>query len=64
MSTSSNTEDCILLSDPAQLQITVDGVDEETKVLMQNTLNVEVIMGKISISISVTQHKMAVRVLK
>ena len=38
--TSSITEDCIFTVDPYSYEITVDGVDEETKVLMQNALNV------------------------
>lgn len=62
--TSSITKDCTFTVDPYSYEITVDGVDEETKVLMQNALNVGN-NGKISISISIiAQHKMAVRVLK
>lgn len=62
--TSSITKDCTFTVDPYSYEITVDGVDEETKVLMQNALNVGN-NGKISISISIiAQHKMAVRVHK
>ena len=38
--TSSITKDCTFTVDPYSYEITVDGVDEETKVLMQNALNV------------------------
>ena len=38
--TSSITKDCTFTVDPYSYEITVDGVDEETKVLMQDTLNV------------------------
>ena len=38
--TSSITEDCTFTVAPYSYEITVDGVDEETKVLMQNALNV------------------------
>ena len=38
--TSSITEDCIFTVDPSSYEITVDGVDEEKKVLMQNALHV------------------------
>ena len=38
--TPSIKEDCIFTVDPYSYEITVDGVDEETKVLMQNALNV------------------------
>ena len=37
--TSSITKDCTFTVDPYSYEITVDGVDEETKVLMQNALN-------------------------
>ena len=33
-------KDCTFTVDPYSYEITVDGVDEETKVLMQNALNV------------------------
>ena len=63
--TSSIKEECTFTVDPYSYEITVDGVDEETKVLMQNALNVGNNGKKISISISIiAQHKMAVRVLK
>ena len=38
--TSSIKEECTFTVDPYSYEITVDGVDEETKVLMQNALNV------------------------
>ena len=38
--TSSITKDCTFTVDPYSYEITVDGMDEETKVLMQNALNV------------------------
>ena len=38
--TSSITEDCTFTVDPYSYEITVDGVEEETKALMQNALNV------------------------
>ena len=38
--TSSITKDCTFTVDPYSYEITVDGVDEETKVLMQDALNV------------------------
>ena len=38
--TSSITKDCTFTVNPYSYEITVDGVDEETKVLMQNALNV------------------------
>lgn len=62
--TSSITKDCTFTVDPYSYEITVDGVDEETKVLMQDALNVGD-NGKTSISIYIiVQHKMAVRVLR
>ncbi len=38
--TSSITKDCTFTVDPYSYEITVDGVDEETKMRMQNALNV------------------------
>ena len=38
--TSSITKDCTFTVDPYSYEITVDGVDEETKIRMQNALNV------------------------
>ena len=34
------TQDCTFTVDPYSYEITVDGVDEETKLLMQDALNV------------------------
>ena len=45
--TSSITEDCTFTVAPYSYEITVDGVDEETKVLMQNALNVGNSSGKV-----------------
>ena len=45
--TSSIKEECTFTVDPYSYEITVDGVDEETKVLMQNALNVGNSSGKV-----------------
>ena len=62
--TSSITKDCTFTVDPYSYEITVDGVDEETKVLMQNALNVGNNGKNLYKHIYYAQHKMAVRVLK